>query len=88
MTLSRRFMARSLSIALALGLCAPLTVAAQPSQAPISVPTPAPMPTISGTPLPYPAYGSPAPDVAAQRQKPGVPLTVTLNQAIDIADAQ
>jgi outer membrane protein len=88
MTLSRRFMARSLSIALALGLCAPLTVAAQPSQAPISVPTPAPMPTISGTPLPYPAYGSPAPDVAAQRQKPGVPLTVTLNQAIDIAAAQ
>jgi outer membrane protein len=88
MTLSRRFMARSLSIALALGLCAPLTVAAQPSQTPITVPTPAPMPTTSGTPIPYPAYGSPAPDVSAQRQKPGVPVNVTLNQAIDIAVVQ
>ena len=34
MTLARRFIARSLSVALALGLCVPLTVAAQPSQAP------------------------------------------------------
>lgn len=81
-------MARSLSVALALGLCAPLTVAAQTSQAPITVPTPAPMPTTSGTPIPYPAYGSPAPDVAQQLQKPGVPVTVTLNQAIDIAVVQ
>jgi outer membrane protein len=81
-------MARSLSVALALGLCAPLTVAAQPTQAPITVPTPAPMPTTSGTPIPYPAYGSPAPDVAAQRQKPGVPVEVALNQAVDIAVAQ
>ncbi len=88
MTLPRRVLARSLSVALALGLCVPLTVAAQPSQAPITVPTPAPMPTISGTPLPYPAYGTPAPDIAAQRQKPGVPTTVSLNQAIDIAVAQ
>jgi outer membrane protein len=88
MTLPRRFMARSLSVALALGLCAPLTVAAQTSQAPITVPTPAPMPTTSGTPIPYPAYGSPAPDVAQQQQKPGVPVTVTLNQAIDVAVVQ
>ena len=88
MTLSRRSMARSLSIALALGLCAPLAVAAQTSQTPITVPTPAPMPTTSGTPIPYPAYGSPAPDVAQQRQKPGVPVSVTLNQAIDIAVVQ
>lgn len=88
MTLPRLFMARSLSVALALGLCAPLTVAAQTSQAPITVPTPAPMPTTSGTPIPYPAYGSPAPDVAQQQQKPGVPVSVTLNQAIDIAVVQ
>ena len=88
MTLPRRFMARSLSVALALGLCAPLTVGAQTSQAPITAPTPAPMPTTSGTPIPYPAYGSPAPDVSQQQQKPGVPITVTLNQAIDIAVVQ
>jgi outer membrane protein len=46
------------------------------------------MPTTSGTPIPYPAYGSPAPDVAAQKQRPGIPVTVTLNQAVDIAVAQ
>ena len=88
MTSARRFMARSLPVALALGLCAPLAVGAQPSQAPIAVPTPAPMPTTSGTPIPYPAYGSPAPDVAAQVVKPGIPITVTLTQAIDIGVAQ
>jgi outer membrane protein len=88
MTSPRRFLARSLSVAVALFLCVPLTVAAQPSQAPITVPTPAPMPTTSGTPIPYPAYGSPAPDVAAQKQHPGIPLTVTLAQAVDIAVAQ
>jgi outer membrane protein len=88
MTRPRRFRARSLPLALALSLCAPLAVAAQPSQAPIAVPTPAPMPTMSGTPIPYPAYGSPAPDVAAQVVKPGIPISVTLNQAIDIAVAQ
>ena len=88
MTSARRFMARSLPVALALGFCVPLTVGAQPSQAPIVVPTPAPMPTTSGTPMPYPAYGSPAPDVAAQKVHPGIPVIVTLNQAIDIAVAQ
>ncbi len=88
MTLPRRFMARSLSVALALGSCAPLTVGAQTSQAPITVPTPAPLPTTSGTPIPYPAYGSPAPDVSQQQQKPGVPISVNLNQAIDIAVVQ
>ncbi|MGC2130352.1 MAG: TolC family protein [Candidatus Aquilonibacter sp.] len=88
MTSARRFMARSLPVALALGLCAPLAVGAQPSQVPIAVPTPAPMPTMSGTPMPYPAYGTPAPDVAAQKAHPGIPVVVTLNQAIDIAVAQ
>ncbi len=88
MTLPRRITARSLSIALALGLCAPLTVGAQTSQQPITAPTPAPLPTTSGTPIPYPAYGSPAPDISQLRQKPGVPISVTLNQAIDIAVVQ
>ncbi len=89
MTLPRRFMARSLVTVIALGLCAPISVGAQSqSVQPIAVPTPAPMPTTSGTPIPYPAYGTPAPDVAAQRQRPGVPVTVTLPQAIDIAVAQ
>lgn len=89
MTLPRRFMARSLVAAIALGLCAPLAVGAQPQpEQPIAVPTPAPMPTTSGTPIPYPAYGSPAPDIAAQRTRPGIPVTVTLQQAIDIAVAQ
>jgi outer membrane protein len=46
------------------------------------------MPTVSGTPLPYPAYGSPAPDVSAQQPQPGVPSTVTLAQSIEIAAAQ
>ncbi|HTV74457.1 MAG TPA: TolC family protein, partial [Candidatus Acidoferrales bacterium] len=89
MTFARRFLARSLATALALGLCVPLAVDAQPStaQAPIQVPTPAPMPTTSGTPIPYPAYGTPAPDVAQQVEKPNVPTTVTLPQAVDIAVA-
>lgn len=88
MTPPCRFIARSLSVAVALILCVPLAVGAQPSQAPITIPSPAPMPTTSGTPMPYPAYGSPAPDVSQQKQHPGIPITVTLNQAIDIAVAQ
>ena len=32
----------------------------------IQMPSPLPEPTISGTPLPYPAYGTPAPDVEAE----------------------
>jgi outer membrane protein len=88
MTSPHRSLARSLAVAVALILCVPLVLAAAPSQAPITVPTPAPMPTTSGSPIPYPAYGSPAPDVATQKQRPGIPVTVTLNQAVDIAVAQ
>ncbi len=47
-----------------------------------------PLPTTSSTPIPYPAYGTPAPDVAAQRQRAGVPTNVSLEQAVDIAVAQ
>jgi outer membrane protein len=53
-------------------------------------PAPAPVATPTGgtTPLPYPAYGTPAPDVAALRPIAGVPASVTLDQAVDIAVAQ
>jgi outer membrane protein len=37
------------------------------------------------TTLPYPAYGTPAPDVAQLRLKPGVPTSVNVSQAVDIA---
>lgn len=53
----------------------------------IQMPSPAPQPTISGTPLPYPAYGSPAPDVARLRPRKGVPQSITLQDAIRIAVA-
>lgn len=53
----------------------------------IIMPTPAPMPTQGGTPLPYPAYGSPAPDVAHLTPRKGVPAVLTLAQAVKIAVA-
>lgn len=53
----------------------------------IQMPSPQPQPTISGTPLPYPAYGTPAPDVAALKVKKGVPQSISLADAIRIAVA-
>ena len=53
----------------------------------IQMPSPQPQPTISGTPLPYPAYGTPAPDVEALKPKTGVPQSISLNDAIRIAVA-
>ena len=53
----------------------------------IIMPSPLPQPTISGTPLPYPAYGTPAPDVAQLRAKKGVPQSISLVDAIRIAVA-
>jgi outer membrane protein len=53
----------------------------------IIMPTPAPMPTVGGTPLPYPAYGTPAPDVAHQAPRAGVPSVISLAQAVKIAIA-
>jgi outer membrane protein len=47
----------------------------------MSAPTPTPIPTT----LPYPAYGTPAPDVAQLRLIPGVPTSVSVSQAVDIA---
>jgi outer membrane protein len=91
MSVSQRFIARGLIAALALTVFAPLAAparqTAQRTQS-VQVPTPAPMPTASGTPLPYPAYGTPAPDVAKLVERPGVPAQITLKQAIDIAVVQ
>lgn len=53
----------------------------------VIMPSPQPQPTISGTPLPYPAYGTPAPDVEALTAKKGVPQSITLTDAIRIAVA-
>jgi len=71
--------------------------AAAPSPAPnsgeipgvpgIVMPSPLPQPTISGTPLPYPAYGTPAPDVEQLTPKKGVPQSISLPDAIRIAVA-
>lgn len=88
-----RSQARTLTAALALFCVVPLAVAAapppaQPSAQPIYAPSPAPMPTVTGTPIPYPAYGTPAPDVAQLKAHPGIPVQVTLAQAIDIAVVQ
>ena len=82
--------ARTLVAALVLSTAVQATAFAQPKAVmpAVTAPTPVPMPTAGGTPLPYPAYGTPAPDVAALRTKPGVPTQVSLTQAIDIAVAQ
>jgi len=60
-------------------------VGAAPTPPPSSTLLPVPTPTIAGTPLPYPAYGTPAPDVASLRPVAGVPTSVSLTQAVDLA---
>ena len=84
-------LARSLTVALVLGVLAPATAFAQnaiPKAPPVEAPTPQPMVESSSSPLPYPAYGTPAPDVAAQRAKANIPTSVSLAQSIDIAVAR
>lgn len=53
----------------------------------VQMPSPLPQPTISGTPIPYPAYGAPAPDVVQLTPKKGVPASISLADAIRIAVA-
>jgi outer membrane protein TolC len=53
----------------------------------VQMPSPMPQPTVSGTPIPYPAYGTPAPDVAKLRPKKGVPQSISLADAIRIGVA-
>lgn len=81
-------LARTLTLALVLAPAVPAQVNAQQPQAPVLAPTPQPLPVTSSSPIPYPAYGTPAPDVAAQRQRAGVPTNVSLAQSVDIAVAQ
>ncbi len=53
----------------------------------VVMPSPMPQPTVSGTPLPYPAYGAPAPDVEQLTPKKGVPQSISLTDAIRIGVA-
>ena len=87
MQYGRKQIARSLLVALALGTVVPAAAVAKPtpSPQPIEAPSPVPIPTTSGTPIPYPAYGTPQPDVSLRQQKPGVPVSVSLEQSIDLA---
>jgi outer membrane protein TolC len=88
MMVFRSALARVLAGALVLAPLAGAPVSAQVPQTqatPFPAMTPLPVPTASGTPIPYPAYGTPAPDVAQQAPKAGVPTTVSLQQAVDIA---
>jgi outer membrane protein len=91
-----RLPARTLVAALALGTVvttaalaqnAPGTQVQVPGVPPIQMPSPQPQPTISGTPLPYPAYGTPAPDVEKLTPKQGAPQSISLAQAIKIGVA-
>ncbi len=80
--------AAALALALAIGAAAP--AGAQNATTPASrlTPAPTPSPAPSGATLPYPAYGSPAPDVAALQPAADVPPQITLEQAVAIAAAQ
>jgi outer membrane protein len=90
-----KFLARELIAALVLGSLVTGVALAQnvPDQTQIEgipgvqMPSPLPQPTISGTPMPYPAYGTPAPDVARLAPKKGVPQSISLPDAIRIAVA-
>jgi outer membrane protein len=92
-----RFRARALVTALALGGLVTGAALAQtpppsdqgqiPGVPGVQMPSPLPMPTVSGTPIPYPAYGTPAPDVQELTPKKGVPQSISLSDAIRIAVA-
>jgi outer membrane protein len=78
--------ARLFAALLALGLFVPAYARAQ-SQPPVEMPSPLPTPTPNNSPLPYPAYGTPAPDVAQLAPRSGVPAVVALDQAEKLAVA-
>ena len=67
-----------------------LAAAALATAAPTASPTPPPaLPSVSsGNALPYPAYGSPQPQIIRTRSEKGVPQTITLDQATSIAIAR
>jgi outer membrane protein len=80
-----RFLAASAAFALAAAVAVPVAGLAQ--MRPATMPTPVPTPAPNNSPLPYPAYGSPAPDVEAMTPHSGVPAIITLTQATKIAVA-
>jgi outer membrane protein len=53
----------------------------------VAMPSPQPQPTVSGSPIPYPAYGAPAPDVEQLTPKKGVPQSISLADAVRIGVA-
>ena len=90
----RTFSARALGAALVLGSLVTGVGLAQnaPNQGDqvvpgVAMPSPMPQPTISGTPIPYPAYGTPAPDVEQLTPKKGVPQSISLADAVRIGVA-
>jgi len=81
----------ALALALASGTALPAgaqTTSKTTTPAAKLTPPPTPSPAPSGAALPYPAYGSPAPDVAQLQPAAGVPPQITLEQAIAIAAAK
>jgi len=73
--------------ALAFGILAPALGSRATAQPTTRGATPTPIPSPPASTLPYPAYGTPAPGVSQTRAAPGVPVNITLTQAIDIAVA-
>lgn len=67
------------SVALLAIACAGFTAGPAEARSPQAAPT--------SSPLPYPAYGTPAPEIARTRPVPGVPQRVSLAQAVAIAAA-
>jgi outer membrane protein len=76
--------------AVAIGLASAVLIGAPGAAQGVSAAhaTPPPTPTPAPSQLPYPAYGTPAPDVAQSRPVAGVPTSVSLVQAMAIAVAQ
>jgi outer membrane protein len=79
--------ARLFGVLFALRLLLPVQAVAQNQAMPVEMPSPLPTPTPNNSPLPYPAYGTPAPDVAQLAPHPGVPAVVALDQAEKLAVA-
>lgn len=79
----------ALAFALGAGAAAPVA-AAQPKTTPSAKlkPRPTPTPVRNAASLPYPAYGTPAPDVAQLVPAADVPARITLEQAVAIAAAR
>ena len=85
MTDFRHAAARSFAAALVFALALPVVARSQSADEPVVMPTPAPMPSMSTTPIPYPAYGPAAPDVVQLVPHKGVPPEITLQQAVAMA---